>query len=212
MRHRAITVGRLLAKTYKVFEFNGVWQQIFGRPEKGGIWLIFGAEKNGKTTMAVLMAAMFAKWVRVDYISAEEGTGAEFQETVKRAGLDAQDRRLRFLPYISLQEMMNRLEMRQSASVVFIDNITIYRDELGGGMLRKLTALYPKVTFVFLAHAERNEPYTATAVLCKKLAKVIVRIEGLTAFVSGRCPGGNITIDNDKAMLYHGIEPLNQNQ
>lgn len=210
MKHRAITIKRLLAKRYKVFEFIGVWKSIFGNPEKGGIWLVYGAEKNGKTTFAVALAAMLAKWHRVDYVSAEEGTGAEFQGSVKRAGLDINDKKLRFLPYITLQEIQERLDKRQSAKVVVIDNITVYRDELAGGMLRKLTGLYPKVTFIFLAHAERNEPFTAQAVLCKKLAKIIVRIEGLTAFVSGRCPGGNITIDNDKAQLYHGTEVLTQ--
>jgi len=62
---------------------------------------------------------------------------------------------------------------------------------------------------IFLAHEEKREPYTATAKLCKKLAKIIVHIEGLTAFISGRCPGGTITINEQTAMLYHGSQILN---
>ena len=57
---------------------------------------------------------------------------------------------------------------------------------------------------VLLAHMEKNEPYTATAKLAKKLAKIIIRVDGLTAFVSGRCPGGIITINEQTAQLYHG--------
>lgn len=208
---RAITLKRLLEKKYKLFEFIGLWKAIFGTPEKGGIWIVYGNEKNGKTLFAIVLSYFLSQYDRVDYVSAEEGTGAEFRDNVKRASPDIQDNRVRFLEYLPLSEIMKRLDKRQSAKVVVIDNITVYKDELKNGMLRRLTALYPAVTFIFLAHAERNEPFTATGVLAKKLAKIIVRIEGLTAFVTGRCPGGTITINEETSVLYHGTQILKIN-
>jgi hypothetical protein len=57
---------------------------------------------------------------------------------------------------------------------------------------------------VVIAHEERKEPYTAAAKLAKKLAKIVVRVEGLTAFISGRCPGGVIAVDELKSEMFHG--------
>lgn len=205
---RAVTIKGLLDKKFKLFDFTGLWQTIFGNPEKGGIWIVYGDEKNGKTLFAIILAFFLSKFERVDYVSAEEGVGAEFRDNVKRASGDHKNTRVKFLPYIPLDEVVKRLDKRQSARVVIIDNITVYQTELRNGQMRRLTALYPGVTFIFLAHAERKEPYGATAQLCKKLAKVIVRVEGLTAFVSGRCPGGILTVKEDTAQLYHGTKIL----
>jgi hypothetical protein len=61
-----------------------------------------------------------------------------------------------------------------------------------------------------MAHMEKNEPTTAVAKLAKKLCNVYFRIEGLTAFVGGRCPGGSIIINEETAMLFHGSEIKNK--
>jgi len=70
----------------------------------------------------------------------------------------------------------------------------------------------PEKLFVFVAHEERNEPYTALARLIKKLAKVIVHVKGLTCMVSGRVPGGVLTIDEQMSRLYWGNDITDQKQ
>lgn len=203
---RGISVKTLLEKKYKTFEFKGEYEPYLGTPEKGGCWIIYGPEKNGKTLLALKMAKYLSEYDKVRYVSAEEGTGKEFQENAARAGLDEKVTNLIFTDYEPLEELEIVLQNRKGPKVVFIDNITVYNDELKNGELRRLLKKYEHITFIFLAHEEKKEPYTATAKLCKKLAKIIIRIEGLTAFISGRVPGGNYQILETKSDLYHGTQ------
>lgn len=203
---RAISPKTLFEKTYDTFQFDGIWKEVLGDPEKGGIWVIYGKEKNGKTQISLQLANMLSHHEPTWYISAEEGTGKAFQANAMRAKISAENRKLKFSDYVEIAEIIEKLKKRQAARICFLDNATIYNDELKNGVLRKLLLTYPDVTFVLLAHEDNKEPYTATAKLAKKLCNIYMRIEGLTAFVGGRCPGGTITIDDQKAMLYHGSE------
>lgn len=82
--------------------------------------------------------------------------------------------------------------------------MTAYKDEFVNGRYRKLTTKYPNITMVFVAHEDRGEPYTAAAKLCKKLARIIFRVEGMVANITGSCPGGQIIIDDQTAQLIYG--------
>lgn len=191
---------------FKTFPFTGIFHKTMGRPETSGAWIIWGAEKNGKTWFALKLADYLSEFTKVLYISAEEGIGLGFVEACKRAKLHVDNKNLMFNEYIPLEELSKILARRKAPKVVFIDNCTIYADELKAAALRQLLQNNPDKLFVFIAHEEKKQPYTATAKLARKLAKVIMHVEGLAARVSGRCPGGVISIDETKAALYWGAE------
>jgi adenosyl cobinamide kinase/adenosyl cobinamide phosphate guanylyltransferase len=204
---RAISVKTLYEKRYDEFDFTGVWADVLGKPEKGKVWLIYGDEKNGKTTFALKLAEYLSQFELVYYISAEEGTGKSFQQNVKnRAKIDIRKAKIKFLEYTELDEVDTILTRRQPPKTIFFDNITVYKDELAYGRFKKLITSYPNTTMIFIAHEERGEPYTATAKLCKRLARYIFRVKGMTAFVSGSCPGGTLIIDEQTAQLCHGSQ------
>ena len=201
---RTITLKNLYDKKFKTFAFSGVWADTMGQPETSGTWIIYGPEKNGKTWFSLKLAEYLSSFDKTVYISAEEGTGKTFVDTCQRAGLNPKNKNLRFLEYLPLAELDQKLSERRSARIVIIDNITIYADELKNGGVRKLLKKHASKLLIFVAHEERNEPYTATAKLCRKLAKIIIRVSGLTCFISGRCKGGRLVIDHQKASLFHG--------
>ena len=201
---KGITVKSLLNKTFSTYQFDGIWEQVLGEQERGGIWVLYGNEKNGKTTLALLLAEYLTKFEKVNYISAEEGTGFTFQQNLVRAQIDFKNTKIRFFNYLTYEEIDGILSKRQSAGIMIIDNSTVYVDELKTAQLRKLKAKFPNVLFIIMAHMEKNEPTTAMARLAKKLCNVYLRVEGLKAFIGGRCPGGEITINDQTAMLYHG--------
>jgi hypothetical protein len=204
---RAISVKTLFNKTYNEFEFTGVWGNVLGNPEKGKEWLIYGDEKNGKTLFALKLAEYISQFENVLYISAEEGTGKSFQENAKnRAKIDFKKAKIKFLEYEPLDEVEAILSKRQSPKVVFFDNMTAYKDEFVNGRYKKLTTKFPTITMVFIAHEDRGEPYTAAAKLCKKLARIIFRVEGMVANITGSCPGGQIIIDEQTAQLIYGSQ------
>lgn len=189
--------------TFKTFPFSGVWQKAFGEPERSGAWLISGAEKHGKTWFALSLAHYMNEFASVLYVSAEEGIGKNFQEVCIRAGIPA-NTGLKACEYLPLDSLESKLKMRRSPQVIFIDNITAYNDELKyGNLLRILRELDNKL-FVFLAHKEGNKLVTSTAKTCSRYAKILVNVEGLQANVRGRCPGGIININEEKAELYWG--------
>lgn len=200
---RALSSKNIFSKRFKTFPFDELWGEVMGAPEDNGIWLIYGAEKHGKTTFAIMFANYLTRFGRVDYVSAEEGIGANFRDAILRAGLDEKSK-VKWREYTPLEDIKEILKKRQSAKFILLDNCTIYKDEIKNGELQKLLKEFPNTVFIFLAHEEKNQPYTATAKVAKKLAKIIVRIEGLTAFISGRCPGGTLIINDKKSQLYHG--------
>ena len=201
---RSLSINNIYSKKFKTFVFDGIWNSIFGNPEKCGIWIIWGSEKHGKTWFALMLADYLSTFENVLYISAEEGTSKEFVDACKRAKLSHTNKKLKIEEYISIDELNEKISKRKSAKIIILDNMTIYADEFKGGALRNLKMKHEDKLFIFLAHEERKEPYTAAAKLAKKLAKVIMYVEGLRVTVSGRVPGGNIAIDEQKSKLYHG--------
>jgi ABC-type molybdenum transport system ATPase subunit/photorepair protein PhrA len=203
---RGITAKTLLGKTFQTHKFDGVFGAVLGEQEKGGIWVIYGNEKNGKTTLALLLAEYLTKFENLAYVSAEEGVGFTFQQNLKRAKIDYKNTKIKFYDYQTAEEIDALLSKRQAPGILILDNATVYVDDIKTGVLRKLAMNHPKTKIIVMAHMEKNEPTTAMAKLAKKLCNVYFRVEGLTAFVGGRCPGGAITIDLEKAMLYHGTQ------
>lgn len=202
---RALSVSNIYKKQHETFPFTGFYKEVFGEPSTNGIWLVYGKEKNGKTWGTLLLADYISNFTnKVHYISAEEGTDKEFKDALKRAKIDGKNKRMQFTEYETIPELYKRLKKQRAPRVVVLDNATIYNDELKAGGLKKLKQDFPNTLFIILAHEERNKPYTAMAVLASKLAKVIVRVQGLQLHVFGRVPGGILNIDETNAVLYHG--------
>jgi len=201
---RTQSVKNLRTKTFKRFAFTGAYHQVMLNPERHGLWLCWGQEKMGKTQFSLILSNYLSQTDPVLYISAEEGTDADFVDSTIRAQISHENKLLKFLAYESILDIRIRLSKPKAPKIVFLDNLTIYADELKYGELRRLLLDFPAVLFIMLAHEDKGEPYTATAKLAKRLAKIIFYIEGLSCTVSGRCPGGKLIINEEKAALYHG--------
>lgn len=202
---RALTLSNLYSRTFDTIELLGIFADVFGNPESSGAWLVYGLEKHGKTWFALMLAQELSRTKKVLYVSAEEGCGKDFVESCTRAQLDTTNRNIHFHEYLSISELREKLTKRRAPEVIFLDNVTIYKDELAYGELRKLLADFDNKLFIFIAHEDRKEPYTSAAKLIRKLAKVIAHVEGLAVQISGRVPGGNLIINEEQSQLYHGI-------
>lgn len=207
---RFLNINTAFSQVFDNFQFEGVYDLVLGTPTKHGSWIVYGKEKNGKTWLALKLADMLSDYTKVWYVSGEEGLDSDFVGNMKRARLQPDNRQLFFSPYTSLNAITARLQKRNPPKVVVIDNVTVYASELSYGGYMKLVDDNPNTLFIFVAHEEKNEPYTATAKMIKRLSKLIFRVEGLACHVSGRCPGGNLMIDEQRAVLFHG-EKIKEN-
>lgn len=202
---RSKTSRNVFAKKHTTFPVCGVYRQVFGNMSDKGIMQIYGREKNGKTTGALLLADYFSSFTKVLYVSGEEGLELEFVDSMRRAGIK-ENTPIDWEEYISLDEIVEKAHKRNGPHMVFIDNTTVYDHELKkGGFNRFREAMRDKYV-VFVSHEKRNEPFPACAEAIKRLAKIYIQVKGLTLFVGGRCPGGVLTIDEKSAQLFHGSE------
>lgn len=184
---------------------NDLLHEVIGEAEAKGCWLIYGAEKNGKTWFTLMLAKAIAANEKVNYISAEEGLEDSFKEAVKRAGITLLDKNILWDEYLSLEEIVEKHSKPKQPNILIIDNLTMYADEFKTMSLREFTKRLPNKLIIFLAHEERKEPYPASARMAKKLAKVYVNVKGLRASVVSRfSKGGDVDIDEEKAELYWG--------
>lgn len=207
---KSISIKTLYSIQYDTMPLTGIWRELIGEPEYGGFWIIYGNEKNGKTSFALMLADYLSTIQRTLYLSAEEGKRKTFTDACLRAGITEENKSLLVNEYQSISWLKNELKKRTTYWFVFIDNITVYVNELKENVLFDLMKDYPRTTFIFLAHEDKGDVYTPIGKDCARLATVIVRVVGKTAFISGRgVPGGHVVIDEEKAALIHGDE-INQ--
>lgn len=206
---KALSIQNLYSIKRKPLPIEGRWRIVLGEPESDGVWSIQGREKHGKTALALQLAADMSEFVKVLYVSAEEGTRGTFVDSCARVGIGLHNKNIQFLPYTPLEEVTKQLHKRNHAKIVFLDNATVYDDELKRGGFLRFREANNHVVIVLINHEERKEPATAAGKLARKLADVIFRVEGLRAQISGRVPGGFVHIHDEKAEEY-GIQAISQ--
>jgi hypothetical protein len=204
---RSLTIKNLLdKKPGKRLQFaSEVLARAIGPATRRGCWIIYGAEKNGKTWMALQIAKELAGSEKVVYISAEEGLEDSFTAALLRAGLTAADR-VGLEEYMSVKDIIEKYNKPKAPNVIILDNLTVYADELRPLELKKtfIDAL-PDKLLILIAHEERREPFPALARMAKKVANVVINIRGLKAIITSRfASGGEIVIDEEKSALFWG--------
>lgn len=204
---RTYTIKNVQEKENKILKLDGIWKDVLGEPERTGkAWIIYGQEKQGKTWFAMLLARYLSEKEPLLYISAEEGLGKSIQDVINRVSFDPKNKKFKIYGYAPLNELKDYLSKRYAPKIVIIDNVTVYVDELKYGGFESLIREHKDKLFIFIAHEERGEPYTATAKTIKRLADRIIRVEGLRATIGGRLDGKKYLIDQEKAMIIHGSE------
>lgn len=191
-----------LKKKYKTTQLHGIWGELLEEFEPNGMWLIYGGEKMGKTTLSLSLAKAFTKIKRVLYVQAEQGLDKDYQKVLGRI-FNANSKNILLSEYIEITELIEALKRQNQPDIIFIDNLTIYADELKMPLLKQLIETHPNKLFIFIAHESDNEPYTAIAKKIKKLAKRIIHIEGNAAYLDGRMEKKKVTIDVKEALIYH---------
>lgn len=181
-------IKQLKSIKYKVFDFVDEWLELFGRPEKGVTWFIWGNSGNGKSTACAMIAYMLSFFCKVLYLSLEEKRGKSIRSKLLEVGFNDKSKNFQLLATSSYDELVKRLHKRNSEEVVFIDSLQYWR--ITYAQYQTLIEVFPDKTFIFVSHARGKDPKGATADSIHYDAGVKIWVEGGRMEVKHRFEGG----------------------
>lgn len=171
----------------------------------GGTWFIYGPSKNGKTSMAMILAKALAKHRKVAYDSVEEGINKSLRMAVERHGMVEVGRNFVLLNREFFDDLVYRLKHSRTVRVVFIDSVQFM--ELKYSEYRRLRLEFPRTLFVFISHVKNNRgtnPDGSVATKIMRDSDVIFSVQGFKAFVTSRFGGnGHFTISEEMAEKFY---------
>lgn len=200
---RALSVADVLNYCPSTIPFEGKWRDAIGLPELKGAWIVSGDSGEGKTSFAMQLGKYFASLgLRTAYDSIEEGMSGSIQEAYIRAGMGEVSGKFLLLDKEPVPELRGRLRKRRAPEVIFIDSV-----QYTGLTAREYKALvdeFENKLFVFISHADGNQPKGALAQAIYYDAFVCIKVKGFKAFTTKSRYGGNgeIIISEQKAREY----------
>lgn len=198
---RAYTINDILNKKYKLFDFTEEWEEAFSKPERVGIWFIWGDSGNGKTRFTMQLAKYLTNFGNVLYNSLEEGSS----HTVRKAFEDiamCEAKNKVLLISESIEKLCERLEKQRSARIIIIDSFQY--SQLTYKQYIEFKEKHRNKLIIFISHAEGKKPDGRSAKKVMFDATLKIWIEGFKAFSKGRYIGskGYLTIWQEGANRY----------
>lgn len=195
-----MSVSDMLRKKFDTIPFEGRWFDMFGSPERTGVWLLWGPSGSGKTSFTIQLAAELSKSGKVLYDALETGFSQDF---CKLTGLFLRNvERGKFQAVVeSREELTERLAKRRSADFVIIDSFQYFGIKNINEYFQ-FKAEFPNKLIIFISHADGKNPSGRTAKSVKYDAGQKVMIEGYKAINLGRSIGsgkGLFTIWEERA-------------
>lgn len=188
MLKRALTVNEIRKYHAKTVPFEGEWYDTIGVPELTGAWIIWGRSSNGKTHFALQLAKYLAKFCRTAYNSIEEGLSLSMQKAIAEVGFSDVKRNFVLLDKESIADLKERLKKQRSPQVIIIDSLQY--TGLTYAEYKDLRDSFRNKLFIFISHADGQEPKGNVARDVRYDAFVKIRVEGYKAFPQSRYGGG----------------------
>lgn len=181
-------IKQLKSIKYKTFDLVGKWLLLFGKPEKGVTWFIWGGSGNGKSTACANIAYMLSQHAKVLYLSLEEKRGKSIRSKLLEVGFNENSKNFQLLATSNYDELVQRLHKRNSEEVIFIDSLQYWR--ISYAQYITLIEVFPDKTFIFVSHARGKDPKGATADSIHYDAGIKIWVEGGRMEVKHRFEGG----------------------
>lgn len=200
---RALTVGNILEKRYSLLNWDGEWEDAFSRPELSGVWFIWGASGNGKTSFILQLIKRLAKENKILIDSLEEGSAHTMQAGYLRIGMSDVSGNV-FLVSDSIDELKTRLRKKKSPGIIVIDSFQYL--QINYKQYLELKKEFPDKLFIINSHSDGKSPAGRSAKSVMFDASLKIYVEGYRAFSKGRYIGtkGFYTIWHKGALDYWG--------
>jgi hypothetical protein len=161
-RNKTFNVKNLLEHEFKMLNCSDKWKSILGKSVEEPFDMIVYAESgNGKTTFILqLCQELIDVLGRGLYNSVEQGWSGSLQENARTSGFIASPnyQNMTFADKLMLTEMKDEINrMRPKPRFVVIDSIQ-YLDLITLNQYKKLRAEFPRISWIFISHAESGRP------------------------------------------------------
>lgn len=145
---KIISLKNLKEKHFHCLEFQGLWLELIGKPERNFKVLTYGVEKSGKSTLMIRFADYLATdFGKVFYNSHEEGFSKTLQDRLNSNNITASN--LFFGHKVSFEEMMDDSFKRKYFKTIFIDSLQYMN--MTYTQYKQLTDKYKNKSFVFIS-------------------------------------------------------------
>lgn len=180
-------VREMMSIKYDTFDFDGDWYQAFGRPEKRGVWLIWGQSGNEKTSFVMQLCKYLCRFGRVAYNSLEEGVSLTMQNSLKRFNMMEVNRRFLLIDAESMEQLDIRLHRQKSPDFVVIDSFQYTM--MSFKQYVEFKERNKNKLLIFISHADGKLPAGRAVRSVMYNADMKVYIESYRAFSRGRYIG-----------------------
>jgi KaiC/GvpD/RAD55 family RecA-like ATPase len=185
---KTITIKRFLRKKFKLVPLAGAWQEAFGQPERGALWLVYGGSGGGKTEFAAQLAKAYAEHGKVLYVSAEQGLSSSLQMCVQRNGFADTKNISLGVGYDTLGLLTDLAARKKPPDTIILDSVDYLKFTRED--LKQFQKQCPGMTIILISWEEGGKPQTAEAKALKYMAGIKVRVRNFVAFPVSRF-GGN---------------------
>ena len=185
-----------------VFPFDGKWLDAFGKPERTGVWFIWGNSGNGKSSFVMQLCKELCKYGRVAYNSLEEGDSLSMQNSFIRHGMSSANKQMQLLNCEPVDELSDRMNKHKSPDFYVVDSFQYcqmsYKEYI------RFKEQHRDKLIIFTSHADGRNPAGRAAKSVMYDASLKIWVEGWRAFSKGRFIGstGKFTIWEEGAMEY----------
>jgi|WetSurMetagenome_2_1015567.scaffolds.fasta_scaffold00268_27 hypothetical protein len=208
---RMLNLDEFLNKKFNCVTFTGEWRDLIGNPAICGIWIMWGASSNGKTTGAIKLAKYLTRFEKAIYWSKEENASATLQMAFHRAEALPSERKRILIPQRSenMESMVKKLREPKSPRVIFFDSLQIFERMYGSQFFYDLKEEFSEhKLLIFISQADGKNPKGNLGDNVRYDADVKMRVEGHRIFsesrISGSKPKSFVTIWEEKAREYWG--------
>ena len=199
-----LTLKNIIDTKIPVFDFAGEWFEAFGKPQRNGVWYIYGDSGHGKTSFLLMLIKQLANYGNILFVSYEEGEASvSLQEGIKRIGLLEANNRVSVCTK-NIKELCERLSNRKSPDIVIIDSLDLSEFKRAE-QVAELKNSFKNKLFIFTGWAKGKEPAKRIGEDVLFLANQKFFVEGYRAISRGRSFGqaGYLDIWEEEARKYY---------
>ena len=174
-----MSADKLAKMDYDVYDFDGEFFDLVGKPARPFHCMVFGRPKQGKSIFSFQFARYLSQFGKVLYIASEEGFGGTLQKKIKDFGL--QDNQ--FVNFSNAKGMQEMRKIIPGHDFVFIDSVNYSRLEVED--VEQLKREFPKTSFITIQQATKSGKFRGSQEYAHNCDIIIEVISGV-AHQTGR--------------------------